>query len=94
MLMPHYDKRRALTGGKADVITRYTDAATALLFKAYLIFVRPFLQVLFLHEKPPAGEKILIESLLTMGQIRRDRVSSALSTIFIEDAKLGMNLST
>jgi len=93
ILIPAFDKRRALTGGKIDFISRHTDKETAFLIKSYLLLVRPWLLSFLKKESPPKDilEKYQREFLFTMGVFSRKKTAA----VFGEQMKAnGVNMNT
>jgi len=79
MLIPHYDKRRVVSKGKIEIISRHTDTATAFLYKSFFIFIYPLLQEILIEELDPGHSKQKIEVLLSMGQVERELMGKEIS---------------
>ncbi len=45
MVLPSFNKTRAMRGAEAEFLTRHLDAATSYLLKAFLLLVHPVLVV-------------------------------------------------
>jgi len=91
MLLPHYEKRRSLMGAETPLISRFVDAETAYLFKAFLLLIHPWLQFTLLKSSDPAL-KASIEGHLVTGSIDPGKMGQVLTGVF-QDVGMKMNFN-
>ena len=84
LVIPSFDKRRFGLNGNVSFLSRHSDPETSYLLKTFLCFVRPIMQEYLLEHLDSEESKSSIENLLSMGLIKREKLSGEVNKIFAE----------